>query len=103
MYLPESEWLQDQALIFDGSGNNLTDGLQYCPAAYARCPGAVTAERVWRWWDNGQLLALYPDGLPAVVVAAVDLADRVATEYRHERQRVLGEDAKNNANKTTHT
>lgn len=83
-FVPRSEWWEERPPIVTGSGEDLGAECECCPAVYARSVVAAEAELAWRWWRRGQLVQLYPAGLPATVVAAVDLADATDNEYRAE-------------------
>ncbi len=58
-----------------------------CAGAYARAPVALDAYRARSWWERGQLALLYPDGIPNVVIEAVDLAESVRSAWQSEGQR----------------
>jgi hypothetical protein len=66
----------------------VTEGLDCCPGAYARAPAATEADRYRRWWTKSQLELLFPLGVPAVVVEAVELAEAERLAWEAEGRRL---------------
>lgn len=60
-----------------------------CPGWYAGWNVAAEAERARRWWERGQLPVLYPGGITAHVIAAVEAADEEYRRWRAEGERRL--------------
>lgn len=85
-HIPREEWLdQDGGVIMPQYGN--LEELGCCPGGYARASAAVAAYQAWKWWTQGQLELLYPGGVPAQVIAAVDLAQATHSAWMAEGAR----------------
>lgn len=88
-YLPPTEWTDAGRLPCGEDGLDHGAAAPYCPGALARQPVAMTTLRARGWWEKGQLALLYPEGVPQVVVEAVEAADADLQRWRAEGQRLL--------------
>ena len=85
--IPASDWEGDPVHL-GTPDRNVAEGLDCCPGAYARAPAAVEAERARVWWAKSQLEVLYPLGVPAVIVDAVEKAESERLEWEAEGARL---------------
>jgi hypothetical protein len=84
--VPRSEWLVGGDRGSDCHG--AVDPNDVCPGAYARSEAAREVERVWAWWQKGQLALLYPDGVPADVVEAIEIFESTKNDFNAEFARL---------------
>lgn len=84
-FIPKEEWAEpvprDEQHI---NGSPIFADDDPCPGAYARSPCAEEAERARKWADKGQLVILYPSGIPENVIAAVEYGDGVLAAWKTE-------------------
>jgi hypothetical protein len=86
--MPHAEWACPSPELFAGAeDDNLLDpDSDPCPGALARSPVAVEASRAANW--KGSIGALYPLGVPEIVVAAVECFEKAEDAWRAEGRRL---------------
>ena len=87
--VPSVEWSGDFRPPLGPPEHDYAAGAEICPGALARQDAAQEARRAYLWWETGQLALLYPGGLPAVVVEAVETYRAAKLTWEREHARLI--------------